>query len=128
MQKKILGDESKVELKEVTSKNAYTNAEKNGDIDMIIATMTITEERKQEVDFSDVYFKAGQALLVKKGSNIKGIDDIKKRHNGSCGKRFYICRKHPSKKAPEATVLEFENYSEAFQALKSWARRRIDYR
>ena len=38
---------------------------KNGDIDAIIATMTITEERK-EVDFSDVYFKAGQSLLVKK--------------------------------------------------------------
>lgn len=39
---------------------------KNGDIDAIIATMTITEERKKEVDFSDVYFKAGQSLLVKK--------------------------------------------------------------
>ena len=38
---------------------------KNGDIDAIIATMTITEERKK-VDFSDVYFKAGQSLLVKK--------------------------------------------------------------
>lgn len=51
---------------------------KNGDIDAIIATMTITEERKKEVDFSDVYFKAGQSLLVKKGSDIKSIDDVKK--------------------------------------------------
>ncbi|MBL1705410.1 glutamine ABC transporter substrate-binding protein GlnH, partial [Klebsiella pneumoniae] len=74
--KKILGDEKKLELKEVTSKTRIPLL-KNGDIDAIIATMTITEERKKEVDFSDVYFKAGQSLLVKKGSNIKSIDDIK---------------------------------------------------
>ncbi|MFB9761326.1 glutamate ABC transporter substrate-binding protein [Ectobacillus funiculus] len=115
--KKILGDESKVELKEVTSKTRIPML-KNGDIDMIIATMTITEERKQEVDFSDVYFKAGQALLVKKGSNIKGIDDIKK------GTTVLAVKGSTSavnirQKAPEATVLEFENYSEAFQALKA---------
>ena len=115
--KKILGDENKVELKEVTSKTRIPML-KNGDIDMIIATMTITEERKQEVDFSDVYFKAGQALLVKKGSNIKGIDDIKK------GTTVLAVKGSTSavnirQKAPEATVLEFENYSEAFQALKA---------
>ena len=115
--KKILGDESKVELKEVTSKTRIPML-KNGDIDMIIATMTITEERKQEVDFSDVYFKAGQALLVKKGSTIKGIDDIKK------GTTVLAVKGSTSavnirQKAPEATVLEFENYSEAFQALKA---------
>ena len=115
--KEILGDESKVELKEVTSKTRIPML-KNGDIDMIIATMTITEERKQEVDFSDVYFKAGQALLVKKGSNIKGIDDIKK------GTTVLAVKGSTSavnirQKAPEATVLEFENYSEAFQALKA---------
>ena len=48
----------------------------NGEIDLIIATMTITEERKKEVDFSDVYFNAGQSLLVKKGSAIRSIDDV----------------------------------------------------
>ncbi|BBP91120.1 hypothetical protein BsIDN1_47380 [Bacillus safensis] len=40
--------------------------------------MTITEERKKEVNFSDVYFEAGQSLLVKKGSGIQSIDDLKK--------------------------------------------------
>ncbi len=28
--------------------------------------MTITDERKKQVDFSDVYFDAGQSLLVAK--------------------------------------------------------------
>ncbi|EEL60849.1 glutamine ABC transporter substrate-binding protein [Bacillus toyonensis] len=115
--KKILGDEKKLELKEVTSKTRIPML-KNGDIDAIIATMTITEERKKEVDFSDVYFKAGQSLLVKKGSNIKSIDDIKQ------GVKVLAVKGSTStnnirQKSPEATVLEFENYSEAFTALKA---------
>ena len=67
--KKILGDNGKTEFVEVTSKTRIPLL-KNGNIDAIIATMTITDERKKQVDFSDVYFDAGQALLVKKGSQI----------------------------------------------------------
>ena len=38
--------------------------------------MTITDERKKQVDFSDVYFDAGQSLLVAKDSPIQGIEDL----------------------------------------------------
>ncbi|WP_308862355.1 transporter substrate-binding domain-containing protein [Paenibacillus radicis (ex Xue et al. 2023)] len=115
--KQILGDETKLELKEVTSKTRIPMLN-NGDIDMIIATMTITEERKKEVEFSDVYFKAGQSLLVKKGSAIKSVADVKK------GVKVLAVKGSTSTtniraKAPEATVLEFENYQEAFTALKA---------
>ena len=48
--KEILGDETKVEFVEVTSKTRIPLLNK-GDIDAIIATMTISEERKKEVDF-----------------------------------------------------------------------------
>lgn len=115
--KKILGDENKLELKEVTSKTRIQLLQ-NGEIDVIIATMTITEDRKQQVDFSDVYFNAGQSLLVKKGSPIKGLQDIKKGV-----KVLTVKGSTPAKtireKAPEATVLEFENYQDAFNALKA---------
>ncbi|MDM5222692.1 transporter substrate-binding domain-containing protein [Peribacillus sp. NJ11] len=112
----ILGDENKVEFKEVTSKTRMALLN-NGDIDAIVATMTITEDRKKEVDFTDVYFDAGQSLLVKKGSDIKGIDSLK-------GKKVLAVKGSTSsinirEKAPDAQVLEFENYSEAFAALKS---------
>src|SRR4030095_8426535 len=60
--KSILGDETKLELKEVTSKTRIPMLD-NNEIDLIIATMTITEERRKQVDFSEVYFKAGQCLL-----------------------------------------------------------------
>ncbi|MDN9009355.1 ABC transporter substrate-binding protein [Brevibacillus laterosporus] len=115
--KKVLGDENKIELKEVTSKTRIPML-KNGEIDSIIATMTITDERKKEVDFSDVYFMAGQSFLVKKDSAIKGLEDFTK------GKKVVTAKGSTSAKnirenAPEAEVLEFENYAEAFTALKA---------
>lgn len=115
--KEIVGDENKIELKEVTSKTRIPMLN-NKEIDMIVATMTVTEERKKEVDFSDIYFKAGQSLLVKKGSPIKSIDDIKK------GTKVLAVKGSTSvtnikQKAPDATVLEFDNYQDAFSALKA---------
>jgi putative glutamine transport system substrate-binding protein len=115
--KKILGDENKIELKEVTSKTRIPMLN-NGEIDCIIATMTITEERKKEVDFSDVYFMAGQSLLVKKDSKINGLKDIKKGVTVLTAKGSTSAQ-NIRQKAPEATVLEFENYAEAFTALKA---------
>ncbi len=56
--KKILGDEKKLELKEVTSKTRIPLL-KNGDIDAIIATMTITEERKKKSIFQMYILKQG---------------------------------------------------------------------
>jgi putative glutamine transport system substrate-binding protein len=115
--KKLVGDENKIELKEVTSKTRMPMLT-NGEIDMIIATMTINEKRKKEVDFSDVYFMAGQSLLVKKGSPIKGIADLKKGTKvlGVKGSTSVV---NIREKAPDASVLEFENYQDAFTALKA---------
>ena len=114
--KKVMGDEAKLELKEVTSKTRIPLLE-NGDIDAIIATMTITEERKKQVDFSDVYFAAGQSLLVPNDSPVTGIQDLK-------GKTVIAVKgstsaKNIREKSPEAKVAEYENYAEAFTALKS---------
>ncbi|MED1781472.1 transporter substrate-binding domain-containing protein [Brevibacillus fortis] len=115
--KKVLGDENKIELKEVTSKTRIPML-KNGEIDAIIATMTITEDRKKEVDFSDVYFLAGQSFLVKKDSSINSLKDMQK------GMKIVTAKGSTSAKnirasAPDLEVLEFENYAEAFTALKA---------
>lgn len=115
--KKVLGDENKIELKEVTSKTRIPML-KNGEIDAIIATMTITEERKKEVDFSDVYFMAGQSLLVKKDSPINSIKDLQKGMKVLTAKGS-TSAKNIRESAPDAEVLEFENYAEAFTALKA---------
>ncbi|WP_420022125.1 transporter substrate-binding domain-containing protein [Candidatus Enterococcus huntleyi] len=115
--KEILGEDAKATFVEVTSKTRIPLL-KNGNIDAIIATMTITDERKKQVDFSDVYFDAGQSLLVKKGSKITRVEDL----NGETtvlavkGSTSAInIREH----APDAKILELENYAEAFTALQS---------
>lgn len=115
--KHILGDENAIELKEVTSKTRIPMLN-NGEIDMVVATMTITEERKKEVDFSDVYFQAGQSLLVKKGSPITGIESVTK-DTKILGSKGATSIKNIKEKVPGVTVLEFDNYQDAFAALKA---------
>ena len=44
--------------------------------DASISAMTITKEREQQIDFSDPYFNADQALLVASDSEVKSIDDL----------------------------------------------------
>ena len=47
-----------------------------GKADMVISSMTITEARKQEVDFTDPYANAMLAILANKDSGITSIDDL----------------------------------------------------
>lgn len=49
----------------------------SGSIDMVLAGMTVTEERKQSVNFSDSYAKGVQSIIVPENSKIKGPDDLK---------------------------------------------------
>ena len=47
-----------------------------GKCDIAAAGMTITDARAEVIDFSDPYFDATQALLVKKGSGITSLEDL----------------------------------------------------
>ncbi|MEV5314166.1 MULTISPECIES: ABC transporter substrate-binding protein [unclassified Streptomyces] len=49
----------------------------SGECDLAAAGMTITEERKKNVDFSDPYFDATQAVLADKDSGISSVADLK---------------------------------------------------
>jgi polar amino acid transport system substrate-binding protein len=49
---------------------------KTGRIDLIISSMTATEERAKSIDFSEPYLRTGLALLVAKDSPVQGIADL----------------------------------------------------
>lgn len=51
-----------------------------GRCDLAAAGMTITEERKQNIDFSVPYFDATQALMAKKGSGITSLEDVRSKN------------------------------------------------
>ncbi|HJA89926.1 MAG TPA: glutamate ABC transporter substrate-binding protein [Candidatus Jeotgalibaca merdavium] len=113
----ITGDEANAEFIEVTSKTRIPLI-KNGNIDAIIATMTISEERLKQVNFSEVYFAAGQSLLVPENSEINSVTDLTADHTVIAvkGSTSAINIREYS---PNANIIELENYSEAFTALQS---------
>ncbi|MDX3580100.1 transporter substrate-binding domain-containing protein [Streptomyces sp. FL07-04A] len=49
----------------------------SGQCDLAAAGMTITDERKKNVDFSDPYFEATQAVLVDKGAGVSSLAEVK---------------------------------------------------
>ncbi|BBC37522.1 ABC transporter substrate-binding protein [Streptomyces graminofaciens] len=55
----------------------------SGQCDLAAAGMTITEERKKNVDFSDPYFDATQAVLATKDSGITSFGDLKGKKVGA---------------------------------------------
>jgi polar amino acid transport system substrate-binding protein len=54
------------------------NALQQGDRDMLASSITITDERKQTMDFTDPYFDAHQLIAVKASSKVAKFDDLKK--------------------------------------------------
>ena len=61
-----------------------------GDADVVSSSVTITDERKQSMDFSDPYFEATQMIVTgTKGSDVKSFADLAKRtvsvQNGTTG-------------------------------------------
>jgi len=86
-------------------------------IDMIVATMTVTEERRQVLEFSDPYFVSASLLLVPAGSPVRGVEDL-------AGKTVAVIEGSVQEKdlalvAPAAKRVAFRNMGEAVQALKA---------
>lgn len=71
----ILGDENAYELTPVTAKTRGPLLD-NGEVDLVIATFTITDERRLTYNFSTGYYEDAVGLLVKKEAGYKGIADM----------------------------------------------------
>jgi glutamate transport system substrate-binding protein len=90
----------------------------NDRVDIVIATYTINDERKQQVDFAGPYYVAGQDLLVREDDDsINGPDDL-------AGKR--VCAASGStpienirENYPEAEPVEFDTYTECVDQLEA---------
>jgi ABC-type transport system substrate-binding protein/ABC-type amino acid transport substrate-binding protein len=86
----------------------------SGEFDAVMSAATITDERKQTVDFSDPYFNAGQVLAVKIGSTIKTPNDLAGKKVGvQLGTTGDIWATENTK----AEVVRYDEVTLAFQAL-----------
>ncbi len=88
------------------------------EFDMIASAMTITEERAQQVDFSDPYIDSNQSLTVREDSDIETLADLA---GGRIGVQSGTTGEEYSRNnLPEgATVVPFENILQAMQALQA---------
>ena len=74
---KAIADKIGMELKVVDIEfDSIITGVQTGKYDMGMAGMTVTDERKQSVDFSDSYATGIQSVIVKEDSEIKSVDDI----------------------------------------------------
>jgi putative glutamine transport system substrate-binding protein len=91
----------------------------NGDVDMIIGTYTITEERKKHYNFTFPYYADEVGLLVRKDSGLTGLADM---HGKICGIVKKSTIQEASTKAAkqlgvELRYAEFSSYPEIMDAL-----------
>ena len=74
---KLIADELGVELEiKAIEWDGLIPALEAGEIDMIIAGMSPTDERKLSIDFSDTYFDSNLVMVVKADGNYTNADDI----------------------------------------------------
>jgi polar amino acid transport system substrate-binding protein len=71
----LFGDRNAIQFTAITSAQRIP-AIVDKQVDLVAETMTITCDRLQQVDFSSVYFEAGQRVLVSKDSTVTGIGDL----------------------------------------------------
>jgi polar amino acid transport system substrate-binding protein len=72
----IFGDREKVVFRPAGKANRFPTV-KSGQVDLVVATVTTTCKRRELVDFSTVYYEAGQRVLVNRDSAVTGLDDPK---------------------------------------------------
>jgi polar amino acid transport system substrate-binding protein len=73
--KAIFGDPNKVQFKVVTSAGRI-KALQDGDVHVVVRTMTATCERWKDINFSAIYYTAGQRLLVDHDSKVTSLDQL----------------------------------------------------
>ena len=112
----IFGNEEQIEFVPVTPSNRIMKLS-SGAVDILVATMSVTSQRLQLIDFSSTYHIAGQAIMVRKGSSVTSLKELNK-------KKVIIVYGSTSEKnlrlaVPEAIVIGYRTYPEAYKALKA---------
>ncbi len=104
-----------LELKEVTPKTRIALVA-NRTVDIECGSTTYTRSRDETVDFSVNFFYTGSQLLVKKGSDIKNLRDLRGKRvgatQGTTNERILRTRQ------PQAKIVVFQDHAQGFLALQ----------
>ncbi len=112
----LFGDPAKVEFRQVVSRTRIPMLQE-GVIDVVIANLTMTKKRMEEIDFSDMYNLAGMQALVPEASPIRNLNDLKTATiavaKGGTGEQAM------RELYPQAKLLQMDSHGDSFQALVS---------
>ncbi|WP_105566835.1 glutamate ABC transporter substrate-binding protein [Microbacterium halophytorum] len=92
----------------------------NGDIDYYVGTYSITDERKQQIDFAGPYFVTGQGFLVASDSDVTEVED-ESSFNGKtvCSATGSTPIQNIRENFPEVNTEEYDIYSACVEDLLS---------
>ena len=112
----VLGDEAAQEITQVTS-NTRESVLQNDQVDVVFATYSITDARKELISFAGPYYSTQQSILVMaENEDVNGLEDLAGRNvaaqSGSTGPSIL------EEYAPDASVQEFATDEEARSALE----------
>ena len=89
----------------------------NKEVDVIISSMTVTDERKAQISFSEPYFSSGLAIVIGSNSRINSLSGLE-------GKTIFVEKGTTgadiAKTVKNANVLEFDSLSDKFSIIKHW--------
>ena len=93
----------------------------SGKADVGAAGMTVTEDRKQSVDFSDTYASASQVVIVKEDSGIKSIVDLEGKTVGvQLGTTGDIYA------SDDEAIAKVEEYAKGMEAVQALSQGKVD--
>ncbi|GAA2172054.1 glutamate ABC transporter substrate-binding protein [Arthrobacter parietis] len=110
--------EDQIEWVEAPSANRE-NMLANEQVDMIFATYSITDTRKETVDFAGPYFIAGQDLLVPADSDISGPEDLEGKN--LCSVTGSTSATKIKEEYPGVNLVEQPGYAECVSVMASGA-------
>jgi ABC-type amino acid transport substrate-binding protein len=92
-----------------------------GDADIVVAALTKTPERAEQVDFGLTYFKDGQRLLVAEGSEVAGVCDLAGQQIAAIEGSTSLDNLRRAESAcgfePDEAIVVFERHADAVEAL-----------
>lgn len=109
-----------IEWKESPSSQRETLIQ-NGQVDFIVATYSITDARKEKVDFAGPYLITGQSLLVRAdNSDIVGAESLEN-NKKLCSVTGSTPAQRIKDKYPGVQLQQYDTYSACVEALKTGA-------
>ncbi|WFE44369.1 glutamate ABC transporter substrate-binding protein [Verrucosispora sp. WMMD1129] len=109
-------EEGNIEWKTTVSANREPFIQQ-GTVDLVVATYTINDERKQKVSFAGPYYLAGQDLLVRADSDITGPESLEGKT--VCSATGSTPAKRIQEDHPKARLQQFDAYSKCLPLLEN---------